>query len=122
MIDMNKKYEKFIEYVVNDLIKSSAKYVHVVPVGRWEENSETKRMEFMRYNREDVGISFEPLEMLALRIDDILNDDGDFNYELNHYIEEHFGVKRFSNETDYIIKKYVDKVFELKDTLPVVKK
>ena len=60
--------------------------------------------------------------MLALRIDDILNDDGDFNYELNHYIEEHFGVKRFSNETDDIIKKYVDKVFELKDTLPVVKK
>jgi len=119
---MDKKYEKFIEYVVNDLIKSSAKYVHVVPVGRWEENSETKRMEFMTYNREDVGISFEPLEMLALNKQEILDYELDFNFELNHYIEDHFGIKRFSREADNIIKKYVDKVFELKDTLPVVKK
>ncbi len=119
---MNKKYEKFIEYVVNDLIKSSTKYVHVVPVGRWEENPETKEMELMTYNREDVGISFEPLEMLSLNKKEILDDEGDFNYELNHYIEKLYGVKRFSREADYIIKLYVDKVFDLMHSLPVVRK
>ena len=119
---MNAKYERYVNYIVDDLIKSSAKYVFDVPVGRWEWNEETNEMELLTYNSEYSGIGFEPLEMLALNKKEILNDENDFNYELNHYIEKLYGVKRFSREADKIIRLYVDKVFDLMHSLPVVRK
>ena len=33
-------------------------------------------MEFVTYNRENSGIGFEPLEMLALNKKEILDDEG----------------------------------------------
>ena len=119
---MNDKYERYVNYIVDDLIKSSAKYIFDVPTGAWETNPETNEMEFVTYNSEYSGIGFEPLEMLALNKKEILDDELDFNYELNHYIEKLYGVKSFSRESDKIIKLYVDKVFDLFDSLPVIRK
>ena len=119
---MNAKYERYVNYIVDDLIKSSSVEIYEKPVGRWVENPETKEMELSRYYVDVNYVVFSFLGMEAKNPEEIINDARDFNYELNHYIEDLYGVKVFSREADMIIDRYAYKVFEVIDTLPTTRK
>jgi len=60
--------------------------------------------------------------MEARNPEEIIDDEGEFNYHLNHYIEDLYGVKVFSRESYMIIKRYAYKVFDIMDTLPTTRK
>jgi hypothetical protein len=119
---MNAKYERYVNYIVDDLIKSSSVEIYEKPVGRWVENPETKEMELNRYYVDVNYVVFKSLDMEARNPEEIIDDEGDFNYYLNHYIEDLYGVKVFSREADMIIDRYAYKVFEVIDTLPTTRK
>ena len=119
---MNAKYERYVNYIVDELIKSSTREIYEKPVGKWEENPETKEMELSKYYVDVDYVVFNPLEMEARRPVELLDEESDFYYELNHYIEDLYGVKVFSHEAYMIIERYAYKVFEVKDTLPKTRK
>jgi hypothetical protein len=79
-------------------------------------------MELNRYYVDVNYVVFKSLDMEARNPEEIIDDEGDFNYYLNHYIEDLYGVKVFSREAYMIIKRYAYKVFEVIDTLPTTRK
>jgi len=119
---MNAKKERYVNYIVDELVKSSSVEIYEKPVGRWEENPETKEMELSRYYVDVDYIVFKSLGMEARTPEEIIDDETDFSYYLNHYIEDLYGVEIFSHESYMIIERYAYKVFEVKDTLPKTRK
>lgn len=119
---MNAKYERYVNYIVDELIKSSSVEIYEKPVGKWVENPETKEMELNRYYVDVDYIVFKSLDMEARTPEEIIDDETDFSYYLNHYIEDLYGVKVFSHEAYMIIERYAYKVFEVIDTLPKTRK
>ena len=119
---MNAKYERYVNYIVDELVNASSVEIYEKPVGRWEENPETKEMELSKYYVDVDYIVFKSLDMEAKNPEEIIDDETDFSYYLNHYIEDLYGVKIFSHEAYMIIERYAYKVFEVKDTLPKTRK
>ena len=58
---MNAKKERYVNYIVDELVKSSSVEIYEKPVGKWEENPKTKEISYLG---ETSTMHFKPSQSL----------------------------------------------------------
>ena len=114
---MNTKYERYINYIVDDLISKTSVYLLRTPTGTWGRNEETGKMEFKTYEKIYHHFIFNPLGHMFKTFSFIMNPNENFHHYLKEYLKDNYGME--GDEFSYIAKKWYEKLQVEKDNLPV---